>query len=106
MAPRVRRVVWASAARIALDEIVEYVARDSRESALRVLTRALETAASLSTLPERGRVVPELSDPAIRELFVHRYRLLYRIFDEVVVIVAFLHGARDFAAWRRSQSEP
>lgn len=106
MAPRVRRVVWSSAARTALDEVVEYLARDSRESALRILTRALETAASLSALPERGRVVPELSDPAIRELFVYRYRLLYRIFDEVVVIVAFLHGARDFAAWRRSQSEP
>jgi plasmid stabilization system protein ParE len=91
---------------VALDEVVEYIARDSRHSARQVLTRALETAASLSTLPERGRVVPELSDPAIRERFVHRYSLLYRIFDDVVVVVAFLHGARDFAAWRRSQSEP
>jgi plasmid stabilization system protein ParE len=106
VAPRSRRVVWATAARTALDEVVEYIARDSRESALKVLTRALETAESLSALPERGRVVPELSDPAIRELFVHRYRMLYRIFDDVVVVVAFLHGARDFAAWRRSQSEP
>ncbi len=106
MAPRSRRVVWATAARTALDEVVEYIARDSRESALKVLTRALETAESLSALPERARVVPELSDPAIRELFVHRYRMLYRIFDDVVVVVAFLHGALDFAAWRRSQSEP
>ncbi len=106
MAPRVRRVVWANSARIALDEVVEYVTREPRESAIHVLTRVLETAASLSTLPERGRVVPELSDPAIRELFIYRYRLLYRISDDVVVIVAFLHGARDFAAWRRSQSEP
>ncbi len=106
MAPRSRRVIWASTACTALDEVVEDISRDSRESALKVLRRALETAASLSTLPERGRIVPELSDPAIRELFVHRYRLLYRIFDEVVVIVAFLHGARDFAASRRSRSEP
>jgi plasmid stabilization system protein ParE len=106
VAPRSRRVVWATAARTALDEVVEYITRDSRESALKVLTRALETAESLSALPERWRVVPELSDPAIRELFVHRYRMLYRIFDDVVVVVAFLHGARDFAAWRRSQSEP
>lgn len=106
MASRVRGVVWAHTAGSALDEVVEYIARDSRESALQVLTRALDTAASLATLPERGRVVPELPDPAIRELFVYRYRLLYRIFDEVVLIVAFLHGARDFAAWRRSQSEP
>jgi plasmid stabilization system protein ParE len=53
VAPRSRRVVWSVAARTALDEIVDYIARDSREAALQVLTRALETGASLSTLPER-----------------------------------------------------
>jgi plasmid stabilization system protein ParE len=50
---------------------------------------------------ERGRVVPELSQPDTREIFVFRYRLLYDVEPEVVRIVAFLHGARDFERWRR-----
>jgi toxin ParE1/3/4 len=57
----------------------------------------------LATLSERGRVVPESNDPGIREIFVFRYRLMYRVKDERVVIVAFVHGARDFATWRREQ---
>jgi plasmid stabilization system protein ParE len=65
-----------------------------------VLDAALDPAASLATLSERGRVVPELNDPAIREVFVFRYRLLYRVEQARVVVVAFVHGAQDFATWR------
>lgn len=72
---------------------------------MQVLDAALQVAASLSTLSERGRVVPELNNPSIRETFVFRYRLMYRVDDTTVVVVAFLHGARDFAKWRQ-QREP
>jgi toxin ParE1/3/4 len=68
-----------------------------------VLEAAIEAAASLATLSERGRVVPETNDRAVREIFVFRYWLLYRVEHERVVVVAFVHGARDFATWRRGQ---
>lgn len=103
MAPRERRVVWAESAQLALDEVIEYIATDSRANALRVLESALETARHLSTLAERGRVVPELNDPAVREVFVFRYRLMYRVEADRVEVRAFVHGARDFAALRRNQ---
>ena len=103
MAARVRAVVWARSASVALDEVVAYIAQDSRQAALQVLERALNTAADLGRLSERGRIVPELSDPAIREVFVYRYRLLYRIEPDRVVVVGFLHGARDLAAWRQNR---
>lgn len=103
MAARVRSVVWAQSAHAALDEVVAYIAQDSRQAALRVLEWALNTAADLGTLSERGRIVPELDDPSIREVFVQHYRLLYRIEPDRVVVVAFLHGARDFARWRENQ---
>lgn len=48
-------------------------------------------------------MVPELNDPAIRGIFVYRYRLMYRLEDERVVVLAFVHGARDFANWRQGQ---
>ena len=102
MAARVHAVVWAESARTALDEVVSYVAGESREAAILVLERALEAAASLATLSDRGRVVPELDTESVREMFVFRYRLMYRVEAERVVVVAFLHGARDFATWRKS----
>ena len=104
MAPRHRAVVWAESARTALDEVVTYVAQTSRDGAVRVLEWALDAADSLETLADRGRMVPELGDPAIRELFVYRYRMMYRVLDDRVVIEAFLHGARDLPRWRRGQT--
>jgi hypothetical protein len=46
-------------------------------------------------------MVPEFNDPAKRELFVFRYRLIYQVSPDRVTIEAFLHGARDFARWRQ-----
>ena len=103
MAARVREVVWAESARGALDEVITYIAQDSRQATVHVLEAAIEAATSSATLSERGRVVPETNDPVIREIFVFRYRLIYRVEDERVVVVAFVHGARDFATWRHGQ---
>jgi toxin ParE1/3/4 len=105
MAARVREVVWAQSARDALDEVIEYIARDSRQAAVQVLEEALRAGASLATLSERGRIVPELNDPTIRELLVFKYRLLYEVEDRRVLIVAFLHGARDFATWWQARQQ-
>ena len=101
MATRTRRVVWAESAQQALDEVVADISQDSLDGAVKVLGRALEVAASLSTLAERGVVVKEIGDPMLRELSVYKYRLLYRVRDDRVVIRAFLHGARDFSKWRQ-----
>jgi plasmid stabilization system protein ParE len=48
-----------------------------------------------------GRVVPELEQASVREVFVHRYRLVYRVEPERIAVLALVHGARDFhRAWR------
>ncbi len=96
-----RRVIWAPRAQEALDEALAFVAQDSPTGALRILEQALSAADSLSTLSERGRIVPEVSQANLREVFVFRYRLLYEVHPDLVRIVAFLHGARDFELWRR-----
>ena len=79
MAARQRRVVWTDQAQRMLDAAVVYVAQDSRSAAERLLVQALDTAASLDTLSERGRIVPEFNQPAVRELFVQRSRLIYEV---------------------------
>ena len=101
MPARHRLVVWTEQARDALDEAVTYVAVDSRPAAERLLQEVLDKAASLASLARRGRIVPELGQPEVREIFIQKYRLLYEVAMTRVTVLAFLHSARDFAAWQR-----
>jgi toxin ParE1/3/4 len=105
VADRLLPVVWSETANVALDEVLAYIAPDSPHAAASLLERALEAAGNLSVLSERGRVVPEVGDPAVREVFVGRYRLMYRVEEAQVVVLTFLHGARDFARWRATHRD-
>ena len=99
MADRRRRVVWTDEARTALDEILNYVVQDSIQGARKILEDTLDRAGSLTTLSERGRMVPELEDPMVREVSVGSYRLLYEVKPSEISILAVIHGARNFAKW-------
>ncbi len=77
MAQRHRRVIWTAQAQLALGEALDYIAQDSVDGARAVLSQAVAAASGLETLSERGRVVAELGNPFVREVFVFRYRLLY-----------------------------
>lgn len=96
MAEERREVIWTTSARNELDDIVTYIAKDAPLSALAFLEEVLNTADSLTTLSERGRIVPEYQNPLVRELFVKHYRLLYEIHDRAVYVLGLIHGARDF----------
>jgi plasmid stabilization system protein ParE len=106
MAARRRRVVWSEQAARALDEAVGYVAQDSLTAARRLLDEALAAAASLDVLSERGPIAPEIDNPAVRQLLIQRYRLLYEVADAEVHVLAFLHQRQDITAWRRMPSSP
>src|SRR5687767_4194113 len=73
MAARRRRVEWTARARTALDDAVAYIASDSPAAAEQLLVKILDAAASLTELTERGRVVPELEEPFVRELVIPPY---------------------------------
>ena len=103
MATRRREVIWTQRARDSLDEAAAYIAQDSPQAALDLVDKALEAAASLRSLSERGRVVPEVDDPKLRETFVYKYRLLYEVSSSRVTILGFIHGAQDFNRWWRGK---
>ena len=100
MADRSRRVVWTHHALFSLDEVIGFSAADSPRAATDLLHRFIATASSLSTLSERGRSVPEIADPSIREMLVDRFRLLYQIRDHEVFVIAILHQARHLGCWK------
>lgn len=89
-----RRVVWSERARDGLDEVLSYIAKDSPEGVRSVARSAIELASSLATLAERGRIVPELGDPAIREVFAFRYRLMYRVGSLLASTVVAQHAGQ------------
>jgi plasmid stabilization system protein ParE len=71
--------------------------------AANLLEEILDAAASLSTLSERGRLVPEIGNAVTREIFVHNFRLMYEVSREHVHVVVLMYGARDFETWRQER---
>jgi toxin ParE1/3/4 len=51
-------------------------------------------------------MVPEFRDKSIRELLVYSYRLIYRIENQRISILALIHGRRDFLpAWEEKDRQ-
>ena len=91
------RVRWTEPAENAVERQAAYIAQDSPRYAAVLVRSARDAARSLRQFPKRGRIVPEESDPALRELIVAKsYRMLYQVLEEQreVRIIAFVHGAR------------
>jgi plasmid stabilization system protein ParE len=102
-----RAVEWAGRAKSDLRLVVEYIRRNSPESARAFLTQVFQTTRSLSTFSERGRVVPDLNDPEVREVLVGRYRVFYEVHPDAVWIMRVLHTSQDvlLALGRRTREE-
>ncbi|MBI5039555.1 MAG: type II toxin-antitoxin system RelE/ParE family toxin [Nitrospirae bacterium] len=97
-----RKVIWSYEATADLDALAEYIARDSTFYAASFVQEILTASRSLDRFSERGRIVPEFSDPNIRELFVRDYRLIYSIEEHRVDILGLIHGRRDLKKlWER-----
>ena len=91
-------IIWAGVAENDLKEIIEYIAIDSPANALKALEKVKQTASSLYTLPERGRIVPELQDQGIllyRELIVPPWRIIYRISEMKVFVLSVLDARQN-----------
>jgi plasmid stabilization system protein ParE len=89
-----REVVWTEPAWEDLEAAAEFIARDSEHYAAAFVREVREAAESLGEFAHRGQIVPELRDPATRELLVRPYRLVYRVGSSQVTIIAVIHGAR------------
>ncbi len=90
------RLIWSPQALDDIEGIAEYIARDSEFYAAVVAQRLFEAAEPLTTFPQSGRIVPEVNNPKIRELFVHDYRLMYEIDGEEIHVLTVVHGKRNF----------
>jgi toxin ParE1/3/4 len=79
-----------------LEEIVTFIAKDNSNRARTFGNELIDRALSTATLPERGRVVPEIREEAIREIIHGAYRIIYEILkdQQAIYVLRFWHGAR------------
>jgi plasmid stabilization system protein ParE len=90
----VAEVTWTSQALDDLEAVCLFIARDSPHMASVFAARAFDAVDRLADFPDSDRVVPEVCQSAIREIFVHSYRIIYRHQGDVVTILTVHHGAR------------
>ncbi len=92
------KIEWAEVAEKDLKGIVEYIAEDSPANALNILRKIKQQASSLYTLPERGRIAPELQDQGIliyRELIIPPWRIIYRISEMKMYVLSVLDARQN-----------
>lgn len=89
-------VVWTTPAKNDLKSIFEYIEKDSRFYADKVIDVIVQKSEQLNEFPKKGRVVPEIEQENIREVLVYSYRMMYEIRKEDIYILNIIHTARDF----------
>lgn len=89
-----RQLRWSPEAVEDVESIASYIERDSSYYARAVVSRIISLSETIPENPELGRVVPEISNPDYRERFIHKYRIIYRVEPDRILIAAVIHGSR------------
>ena len=88
------KVYWTQNAIKHLTNIYEYIALNSPTYARRMVDRITQRSEQISTQPFSGRKVPEYETEDIRELIEKPYRIIYRLKQDQIDILAVIHGAQ------------
>jgi len=87
-------VNWTENAIEHLLGIYEYIAQDSPFYAERMVDRLTKRSEQIGVFPHSGRTVPEYSAVDIREIIEAPYRIIYRIKQDQIDVLAVVHGAQ------------
>jgi len=88
------RIEWNERALEDLNEIHDYIARDSKNYANLFVKKLYKSTQKLKNFPNIGRMVPEINNQSIREIQFQNYRIIYRNKIELVEILTRIHGSR------------
>jgi toxin ParE1/3/4 len=85
------RIVWSLED---IEEARQYIARDRPAAAESFVDRIFEAAERLIEHPLSGRIVPEFEHPALREVILGSYRIIYFAHPEMIQVSTVFHTAR------------
>jgi plasmid stabilization system protein ParE len=91
------KLEWTEPSLLDLENIRDYIAKDSEYYAARFIARTVDAAETLQSQPRIGRAVPEAEDETIRELIFQNYRIIYRVEQERILVLTVIHGGRDLS---------
>ena len=77
------KIVWTELSIHDLEEIFEYISKDSSRYATITVNKIYQRAQVISDKPFIGRIVPEFNEKLLRELILDNYRIIYRIKSNV-----------------------
>jgi toxin ParE1/3/4 len=87
-------LIWTRRAIEDVQSIQRFIEKDSPHYAQLVAQQLIASVERLPTFPQSGRIVPEVNDPAIREVIQGSYRIVYRFVREEIHIITVHHSAR------------
>ena len=91
-------IYWSDRAVADLESIGDYIARDNPGAAERWVNRIIETAEKAAQAPLVGRRVPEMGRDDVRETYLRKYRIVYRIAAARLEVLTVFEGHRAFPA--------
>lgn len=89
-----QKIRWSPRAALNLEDICNYIAKDSEVYATIFADKINTIIKYIPQFPKAGRVVPEYKNEKIREKIYENYRIVYRIREEFIEIVAICHGSK------------
>jgi plasmid stabilization system protein ParE len=81
-----RRIIWTERASGDIEAIVRYISRRNLQAASAIGFGIYERAQILLTHPQAGSIVEELRDGGWRKLIYRRWKIVYSVQDNVIVI--------------------
>jgi antitoxin ParD1/3/4/toxin ParE1/3/4 len=100
-----REYVLSTGAELDLNEIWEYIARDSIDAADRWIGKLFDAFEALAQNPGMGHQRKDLTAYPILFWPVGDYLILYRAQDKRIEIVAITQGARDIPSFLRQHNQ-
>lgn len=89
------QIRWTEQALNDVENIAEFIAKDSERYAQIQVLRFFDATVILSDKPRAGRIVPEVNKINIREIILGNYRIIYKIVSgELIHILTIHHSAR------------
>jgi addiction module RelE/StbE family toxin len=90
------QVIWSPSALEDIEQIAQFIAKDSSDQAAIFVGRLIEATDRLASAPLSGRIIPEIDQHDCREIIYGAYRIMYRRVGKDVWITGVVHGARNW----------
>jgi toxin ParE1/3/4 len=87
-------ISWTKQAIQDIDNIAEFISRDSEHYAKIQVLRFFESVRILERFPQAGKIVREKHDSSIREVLVGNYRVIYKVINKSKIDVLTVHHSK------------